>query len=317
MTNNRKTAFIFPGQGAQYVGMGKDFVESFPIARQTYEEADDILGRKLSDVILNGPVDSLTETRNSQPAIFVNSLAILRVLAEQFPALKPQVCAGLSLGEYTALTASGRLSFGDTLQLVQHRANFMNDACEARRGSMAVVMGMEHEAVEKLVADLNLPEDLWAANFNCPGQVVLSGTPKGIEAGSKAALEKGARRVLPIRVHGAFHSGLMASAEEGLAAKVAEATLVESDIGLVMNVVGGYVSNLEDTRKYLIQQVTRPVRWEQGIRAMMAEGIDFFLEVGCGSTLIGMNKRIGVAGLSVNLDKAKDLERLNGILVGA
>jgi [acyl-carrier-protein] S-malonyltransferase len=317
MANNRKTAFIFPGQGAQYVGMGKDFVESFPVARQTFEEADDILGRKLSDVILDGPGEALTETRNSQPAIFVNSIAILRVLAEQFPALKPQVCAGLSLGEYTALTASGRLSFGDTLQLVQDRANFMNDACEAQRGSMAVVMGMEHEAVEKLVMDLNLPQDLWAANFNCPGQVVLSGTPKGIEAGSKAALENGARRVLPIRVHGAFHSGLMASAEESLAGKVGEASLKKSDIGLVMNVVGAYVPDVEDTRKYLIQQVTRPVRWEQGVRAMMAEGVDFFLEIGCGSTLIGMNKRIGFTGLSVSLDKVNDLERLNGILVSA
>lgn len=303
-----KIAFIFPGQGAQYPGMAKDFYENFPIAKETFQEADDILGRNLSKIILEGPVEALTETRNSQTGIFVASMAILRTLQKLFPALKPSVCAGLSLGEYTALTASGKLDFATTLQLVQKRGTFMNDACRATQGTMAVVLGLSAAEVEKIVKEVNLPNDLWAANYNCPGQVVISGTLKGIEAGTVAAKAAGAKRVLPLQVHGAFHSGLMKSAEERLAEFVLAAPLKESAIELIMNVPGDYVKELPQIRNFLIQQVTHPVRWEQGMQAM--KGIVRCYEIGCGKALTGFSKRIEGAPETLSIEKVSDMEAL-------
>lgn len=305
-----KTAFLFPGQGAQYVGMGKDFFENFAIARETFEEADEILKRNLSKTIFNGPETTLTETRNSQVAIYVTSVALLRVLQAQFPHLTPSICAGLSLGEYTALHASNRISFADGLELVQYRGQCMNDACEATQGTMAVVLGLDAETVEAIVKAVNMPDDLWAANFNCPGQVVISGSLKGIEAGTAAVLAKGAKRVLPLQVHGAFHSGLMKSAEERLAEKIAEVSLRDSQITLVMNVVGEAVHDTAQIRQNMIKQVTSPVRWEQGIRYMMKSDIDLFIEIGCGKTLSGFNKRIGVSAPTISIEKLSDCEQL-------
>lgn len=308
-----KIAFIFPGQGSQYVGMGQDFSKHFSSSREVFEEADEVLQRFLSKIVFEGPKDLLTETRNNQPGIFVNSMVILKAIQEQFPDLKPCVCAGLSLGEYTAVAASGRLPFVETLQLVQYRADYMNEACEATNGEMAVVIGLDHDLVESIVEDLAMPEDLWAANFNCPSQVVISGTPKGIKAGSVAAKEKGARRVLPLNVHGAFHSGLMASAEELLGKKVEKAPLKDSDVGLVMNITGDYESNLSVICRNLIGQVTNPVRWERGIRSMLSKGVDLFIEIGCGTTLSGMNKRINELVPTISIDKVSDLEKLHEI----
>ena len=211
---HKKITYLFPGQGAQYVGMGKDFAENYPRAKETFEEADDLLGRNLSKIIFEGPTELLTETINSQPAIYVTSMAILRVLEEQFPDLKPTSCAGLSRGESTALTAGLRLPFASCLPLVQYRGECMNEACETTPGTMAAIFGLSAQELEQLVKELNLPQDLWVANFNCPGQTVISGTLKGVEAGIEAAKTKGARRVIALRVHGALHSGLMALAEE-------------------------------------------------------------------------------------------------------
>lgn len=310
MTKFRKIAFLFPGQGAQYVGMGKDFAGSFAAAKQTFEEANDILQQNLSDLILNGPADVLTETRNSQSAIYVTSVAMLRVLKELFPAINPSVCAGLSLGEYTALCASGRVTFAEGLTVVQHRGQFMNEACEHTRGAMAVVLGLDSDAVEAAVKEVNLPHDLWAANFNCPGQVVISGTSKGIEAGKAAVLAKGAKRVLPLDVHGAFHSGLMKEAENRLSPYIMHLPIKESPVEIVMNVVGNGVKDLDQIRHNLIKQVTSPVRWEQGVRYMNSSGIDLFIEIGCGKTLSGFNKRIGVSVPTISIEKVEDLKTL-------
>lgn len=306
MPSYQRIAFLFPGQGSQYPGMGKDIFDHFAVARATIEEADDILNRKLSSIIFQGPEAMLTETQNSQTAIFVISVAFTRVLQELFPALKPQICAGLSLGEYTALTAAEFLPFHDCLPLVQYRAQFMNDACEKRKGAMAVVMGLEADVVEKLVQEANMPHDLWAANFNCPGQVVISGTEKGIAAGSEAAKVKGAKRVLPLSVHGAFHSGLMQEAGERLAPYIENASIRQGKCELVMNVPGNFVKDPVQIRQNLIKQVTNPVRWEQGIKAM--EGVDLFIEIGCGKTLAGMNKRIGVLAQTLSFEKMEDLD---------
>lgn len=314
MAKYHKIAFIFPGQGAQYVGMGKDFIDTFPIARQTFEEADEILRRNLTKIVRDGPNELLTETRNSQAGIYVTSIALLRVLLNQFPKLLPNYCAGLSLGEYTALHVSKRVSFSDGLKVVELRGQYMNDACETTKGTMAVVLGLNADEVEKIVNDLNLPHELWVANYNCPGQIVISGTLKGIEKGSQALLSNGAKRVLPLQVHGAFHSGLMKSAEEKLSPHITAMSLHESPIELIMNVVGNTVKDLNQIKSNLIKQVTHSVRWEQGVRQMASSGVDLFIEIGCGKALSGFNKRIGVTAPTWNLEKVEDLKNIEGNL---
>lgn len=316
MSRFNKIAFLFPGQGAQYVGMAKDFFVSFSQAKETFEEADDLLGRSLSTIVFNGPDALLIETKNSQLGIYTASVAILRTILALFPQLTPAVCAGLSLGEYTALTASGKLAYADGIPLVGHRGQYMNDACEKTRGTMAVVLGLDGDVVEQLVKDVNLPNDLWAANFNCPGQVVISGTMRGIEAGSAAAKAKGAKRVLPLQVHGAFHSGLMQFAEERLKPYIEQANIIESACSIIMNVSGRLANSLPEIRYNLIKQVTQPVRWEEGVRGMMAEDVDLFIEFGCGKTLAGFNKRIGVASTSISIEKIEDIQLLESVLNG-
>lgn len=310
MNQKKHTTFIFPGQGAQYIGMGHDFYREFPIARRTFEEADDLLKRKLTDIIFKGSEAELTETKNSQPAIFVTSIAMLRVLEDLFKGISPIACAGLSLGEYTALTASRKLSFKESAPLVQARGQFMHEACEALRGAMSVILGLEDEQVEAVVAELNMPHDLWCANFNCPGQVVISGTLKGVEAGTKALLAKGAKKVIPLQVHGAFHSGLMQTAQEKLTPFLKEAAIQKSAIKLATNVTGNFAENPDDIKELLIRQVTSPVRWQKAIRTLDNTGCELFVEIGCGKTLAAMNKRIGVKAPTINIEKVEDLKTL-------
>lgn len=305
----KKIALLFPGQGAQKVGMGKDFFESYPTARYLFQEADDILGRDLSSLIFEGPSETLTHTRNSQTAIYVMSIAALAVVQEQFPQLHPTVCAGLSLGEYTALTASEHVTFRQCLPVVQFRGDAMNAACEATQGTMAAIFGLSEDQLNAIVSQF--PGQLWAANFNCPGQTVISGTLAGVEKGSALAKEQGAKRVIPLNVHGAFHSGLMQLAQEQLAPQIEALELTQSPIDLVMNVPGDYVEELEQMRAHLISQVTHPVRWEQGIGAM--QDIDLFIEIGPGRTLAGMNKQMG-RGPTVSINTTADLEKLNEYL---
>ena len=308
-----KIAFIFPGQGAQYPGMAKDFFENFGEAKAVFEEADDILHKSLSQLILNWPLDELTETKNSQTGIFVASCAILRVLEKMYKELVPHVTAGLSLGEYTALHTSRRLSFDKCLELVQKRGNYMNDACESTKGVMAVILGLDSEAVECIVKESNLPGDLFAANFNCPGQTVISGSERGIEKATELAKAKGAKRVLPLQVHGAFHSGFMQSAEDRLKDHILAAPISSSSIDFVMNVPGDFVTEGE-IKNHLIKQVTHSVRWEQGVQKMVKSGVDLFVEIGCGKTLAGFNKRICPDVQTVSIEKLTDLDTLEKLI---
>ncbi|OGN64749.1 MAG: [acyl-carrier-protein] S-malonyltransferase [Chlamydiae bacterium RIFCSPHIGHO2_12_FULL_49_9] len=300
----KKIAFLFPGQGAQYPQMGKDFYGAFPIAKETFQEADDLLEEKLSKIIFEGPEDLLTETKYSQTGIFVVSMAILRSAQKEHPRLIPSVCSGLSLGEYTALCASDRLDFADTLRLVKERARLMNHACEITAGTMAAVLGMNGPDVEEA---LRGSDGVWVANYNAPGQIVISGTKEGVEKGSRILKERGAKRVLPLSVHGAFHSGLMKSAQEGLAPYIAKAPIRDSSIEFVMNVPGQFVRSVDEIRKNLACQVTQSVKWEQGVEAMKKAGVEFYLEMGCGKTLSGLNRKIGAAP-SFSIDKVTDLE---------
>ncbi len=305
---NKQIAFIFPGQGAQYPGMGKDFFDQFKCARDVFAEADQLLGYSFSKLIFNGPADELTLTKNSQLAIFITSIAMLRVL-EQETGIQPTVCAGLSLGEYTALVAASKISFKDCLFLVKARAELMHECCVSHPGTMYVVLGLDADAVEQVIKTLKPSLKVWVANLNCPGQVVIAGTKEDIEKAAIVLKEKSAKRCLPLEVSGAFHSGLMENAKVRLSPLIQKVAIQDSNVSLVMNVIGGYVSSSEHMRRNLIDQVTHSVRWEQGVRAMMAKGVNNFIEIGPGKTLTGMNRKIG-AGLTLSLEKVTDLPEI-------
>lgn len=296
-----KNAFLFPGQGAQYVGMGRDFYDAFAVARAVFEEASDQLHIDWVKLIFAGQQEDLSLTKNSQVAIFIVSVAILKVLLEQRPRLKPTICAGLSLGEYSALFASKRIRFADCLSIVAARGRFMQEACQVRAGTMRVVLGMEEALVKEC-----LPIDTWVANLNCPGQVVIAGTVEALLQAETLLKSKGAKRVLPLDVSGAFHTPLMLPAKVQLQPILEQVPLIESDIQLVMNVPGGSVTEIAQIRRYLIEQITHPTLWEKGIRSM--HDIDVFIGIGPGNTLLGMNKKIGTAGKSFNIEKVQDLE---------
>jgi [acyl-carrier-protein] S-malonyltransferase len=309
----KKIAFLFPGQGAQYVGMSADFMQNYSAARLTFEEADEILKRSLSKIILEGPQEELLQTKNSQTGIYVASMAILRVIQELYD-IKPYACAGLSLGEYTALTAAEWITFRDALPLVQYRGEFMNEACEEFPGTMAVIMGLNSDEVDEVVNELHLPNDLWVANYNCPGQIVLSGTLKGVKMAIDEAIKKGAKRAMPLAVHGAFHSGLMKKAEEKLTSHILNTPMKKGSVEVVMNFPGDFVSNVETAQENLVKQVTGSVRWDQGISALEKSGVDLFVDFGPGKSLAGLNKRIGVKVPTISIEKLDDLELLNKLV---
>ena len=305
-----KKAFLFPGQGAQAPGMGKDLYETFSVARHTFEEADDLLSFPLSKILFSGSESELMQTRYGQLALFVHSTALLRTLREQLPHLVPDVCSGLSLGEYVALHASNRLSFAETLALVRARAELMNQACERTQGTMAAVLGLPFSKVEEIVSQVNPPHKVWIANYNCPQQTVISGSKEGVEAAGLLLKEAGAKRVLPLQVYGAFHSPFMQIAQDSLAPFIAEAPIEKSSILFVMNVVGDFVEEIDAIRDNLTKQVTHSVRWEQGIQAMKSWGVTFYLEIGSGKTLRGMNGKIAPEATTLSLEHVSDLDKL-------
>jgi len=300
-----KQAFLFPGQGAQFVGMGKDFHDNFLAAREVFQIADELLAFSLSGLIFEGRADDLVLTKNSQVAIYVTSIATLAVIKEAFPDLVPSVCAGLSLGEYSALTAADRLDFVSGVRLVRLRGELMHKASEERKGTMAAVLGMDAEKVEKIVAPL---DGVCAANFNCPGQVVISGTPEGVGKACEILRAEGAKRALPLDVSGAFHSELMESARKGLEGAIEATQIRESGVQVVMNVPGDLVDNVAAMKDNLKRQVTEPVRWQQGIEKI--QGVDRMIEIGPGKTLNGMNRKIGVSVPTISVGTVADLEQL-------
>lgn len=314
MTSKFRTAFLFPGQGAQAPGMGKSFHDHFPLAKEVFQEADDLLGESISKIVFEGPQDKLTETKNSQVGIFITSLAILKVLQKEFAALIPEVVSGLSLGEITALVASERLPFKEGLLFVRQRGLAMNQACHDRPGTMAAILGLSGDEVDAALHGVKGEGELWVANYNAPGQIVISGTVKGVEKGAEILKAKGAKRVMPLQVHGAFHSGLMQSAKEKLGPVIDQLPFKDSKIGIVMNVPGDYVDQPTHVPQFLKEQVTGSVRWEQGIQAMGKRGIDLFVEIGPGTILSGLNRKIGVLGKSISIQSVDDLKSLSEVL---
>jgi [acyl-carrier-protein] S-malonyltransferase len=283
--------------------MGKEFYDQFASARLVFEEADDLLRTALTELIFEGPSEELTLTKNSQVAIFVTSMALLRTFHEQFPEMKPEICAGLSLGEYSALCAAGKISFADGLSLVRARGQFMQEACLSSPGTMRVVLGLEPEKVQQA-----LPKDAWIANLNCPGQVVIAGTEKSLEAAALLLKELGAKRVLPIDVSGAFHTPHMLAAQEKLKPLIERTSIKETGALVVMNALGAPAKSTIELKEALVRQVTSPVLWEKGIRYIDSQGASLYVEIGCGTTLRGMNKKIDVKAPTVNIEKISNLE---------
>jgi [acyl-carrier-protein] S-malonyltransferase len=291
-------AYVFPGQGAQYPGMGKDLYEKFPQAKEYFEKANEILGFQITKVMFEGTEEDLKQTKITQPAIFLHSV-ILSYCMEDF---KPDMVAGHSLGEFSALAAAKALEFEDALRLVLTRALAMQKACDLRPSTMAAVLGLEDEVIEKVLQQIT-DDIVVAANYNSPGQVVISGTVTGIEKATALLKEAGAKRVLPLKVGGAFHSPLMEPARVELADQIKKTPFKKPICSIYQNVTGLPYTDPEQIKENLILQLTSPVRWTQTIQNMVKDGAHEFFEVGPGNVLQGLIKKIApeVVAFSVSL----------------
>lgn len=280
-------AYVFPGQGAQFVGMGKDLYENNAEAKELFEKANEILGFPITDLMFNGTEEDLKQTKVTQPAIFLHSVLLAKSLGEDF---KPSMVAGHSLGEFSALVAAGALSFEEGLKLVSKRAQAMQKACEMRPSTMAAVLALPDDKVEELCAEVD--EVVAPANYNCPGQVVISGTIEGIDAACEKMLGAGAKRAMKLKVGGAFHSPLMQPAQEELAEAIESAEFKTPLCPIYQNVDGKPHTDPKEIKENLIKQLTAPVRWTYDVQAMIADGADEFIELGPGSVLQGLVKKI-------------------------
>jgi len=280
-------AYIFPGQGAQFTGMGLDLYEKSALAKEYFEKANDILGFSITDIMFEGTAEQLKETKATQPAIFLHSVILAKVLGDSF---QPEMVAGHSLGEFSALVANGVLSFADGLQLVSKRALAMQKACEITPSTMAAVLGLEDAIVEEICAEID--GVVVAANYNCPGQLVISGEVKAVEKTCKVLTEKGAKRAILLPVGGAFHSPMMEPARTELAAAIEATLFSKPTCPVYQNVTASAVSDPEEIKKNLMIQLTAPVKWTQTIQAMIADGGTEFIEVGPGKVLQGLMRKI-------------------------
>jgi len=280
-------AYIFPGQGAQFTGMGLDLYQNSPLAQELFEQANDILGFSITDIMFEGSAEDLKQTKVTQPAIFLHSVILAKTLGDDF---KPEMVAGHSLGEFSALVANGVLTFEDGLKLVSKRALAMQKACEAQESTMAAVLGLDDAVVEEACESID--GIVVAANYNCPGQLVISGEVEAIDKACELLLEKGARRALKLPVGGAFHSPLMAPAREELAEAIKNTIFSEPTCPVYQNVVAKAVTNPDEIKENLIAQLTAPVRWTQCVQAMVADGGTEFVEVGPGKVLQGLMRKI-------------------------
>jgi len=299
-----KTALLFAGQGAQTVGMGKDLAAAFPAAQALFDRANAALGYDLAGVCFNGPEADLTKTENAQPGIFLVSWIALELLKARVPGLKFEATAGLSLGEFTALTAAGAMSFEDGLRVVRLRGRFMQEACEVTKGGMAAIIGLDEGPTREVCAEAGVE----LANLNCPGQLVISGEAERITTACELAKARGAKRALPLPVAGAYHSRLMASAQPKLREALAGISLVASTVPVIANVTAqphGTPAAIVDT---VVAQVTASVRWEESVGYLLAQGFTRFIELGPGTALTGFMKRIDKTAQVLNVADGASLE---------
>lgn len=280
-------AFVFPGQGAQFVGMGKDLYESSAEAKEMFEKANDILGFRITDLMFDGTEDDLKQTKVTQPAVFLHSVILAKTLGEEF---KPAMVAGHSLGEFSALTAAGALKFEDALKLVSARARAMQKACEIKPSTMAAVLALPDEKIEEICNGID--GVVVAANYNCPGQVVISGEVEAVNAACEAAKAAGAKRALVLKVGGGFHSPMMEPARQELAEAIAATEFSTPVCPVYQNVDARPHTDPEEIKQNLIAQLTAPVRWTQSVQNMIADGATEFISVGPGSVLSGLISKI-------------------------
>ena len=299
-----KTALLFAGQGAQTVGMGRDLAAQFPTARQWFERANVALGYDLASVCFSGPEADLTKTENAQPGIFLVGWVTFQLLKERLPGLKFGATAGLSLGEFTALTAAGAMSFEDGLRVVWQRGRFMQEACEATQGGMAAIIGLDEAATRQVCAETGVE----LANLNCPGQIVISGAADRMKTACDLAKTRGAKRALPLPVAGAYHSALMAGAQPKLRAALGGITLASPTVPVISNVTAQPHGAPAEIAQRLVEQVTSSVRWEDSMRQLLAQGFTRFIELGPGTALSGFLKRIDKNAQALNVADQPTLE---------
>ncbi|HXB59991.1 MAG TPA: ACP S-malonyltransferase [Candidatus Acidoferrales bacterium] len=297
-----KTALLFAGQGAQVVGMGKDLAEKFPSARKWFDRANAALGYDLASICFNGPEAELTKTENAQPGIFLVSWVAFELLKEQFPGLKFEATAGLSLGEFTALTAAGAMSFEDGLRVVRERGKFMQEACDATRGGMAAIIGLDEAPTREVCAQAGVT----LANLNCPGQIVISGESERIGKAVELAKAKGAKRAIPLPVAGAYHSPLMSSAQPKLQGELGKIKISAPGVPVISNVTAQ--PHGADISSKLVEQVCSSVLWENSMRYLLAQGFTRFIELGPGTALSGFMKRIDKNAQMLNVTDAASLD---------
>ncbi|MDR6764251.1 MULTISPECIES: ACP S-malonyltransferase [Flavobacterium] len=288
-------AYVFPGQGAQFTGMGKDLYENSALAKELFEKANEILGFRITDIMFEGTAEELKETKVTQPAVFLHSVILAKTLGEDF---KPEMVAGHSLGEFSALVANGTLSFEDGLKLVSQRALAMQKACEITPSTMAAVLGLADNIVEEVCASID--GIVVAANYNCPGQLVISGETSAVEKACEAMKAAGAKRALILPVGGAFHSPMMEPAREELAAAIEATTFSTPICPVYQNVTANAVSDANEIKKNLIIQLTAPVKWTQSVQQMIADGATLFTEVGPGKVLAGLINKIDKEAVTAN-----------------
>lgn len=307
-----KTALLFAGQGAQVVGMGQDFAAASSTAKTWFEQANAALGYDLTKICFTGPEAELTKTEHAQPGIYLVSWVAFKLLQESVPGLAFQATAGLSLGEFTALSAAESLSFADGLRIVRQRGRFMQEACDATQGGMAAVIGLEEGPTREVCAEAGVV----LANLNCPGQLVISGGAAEIQKACDLAKAKGARRALPLPVAGAYHSPLMASAQPKLAAELAGVQVLPPKVPVISNVTAQPHGDPESIRARLVHQVTASVRWEESMRGLLAQGFTRFIELGPGTALTGFMKRIDKNAVVLNVADLASLEAASKALKG-
>jgi len=299
---------MFPGQGSQKIGMGKDLAQDFPTAKSTFEEADDVLKWKISELCFWGDEEELKQTENTQLAVLIVSLAAYRILKEN--GIVPSAVAGHSLGEYSALVASGVITFHDALKLVQKRAKLMSEAAENNPGGMLAILGLENSQVERICQEANSVGILDVANYNCLGQVVISGEFKALDLAAEIAQKMNAKRCIRLQVNGAFHSRLMSSAREGMIEAVANTEFCNPEIKLVQNVTANYVRTSEEICQNLIEQITNSVQWEKSMSCLISDGFSRFIEVGPGKVLSGLIRRIDRKMEVTNVETSSDVKVL-------